>query len=322
MRFVDEAVILVEGGKGGDGCSSFRREKFVPRGGPDGGDGGRGGSVWVEGREGLVTLADFEYRRVYRAGRGGHGRGKEQHGRAGRSVVIPVPLGTDLYEAHTHKYLGSILEPGERFEVARGGRGGRGNARFKTPTRQAPRMAEPGAPGERRRLHLVLRLLAQVGLVGLPNSGKSTLLAQLTRARPRIAPYPFTTLSPNLGVWSDGERRITIVDLPGIIEGAHLGKGLGLKFLRHIERAKTLLLMVDLTAPDPLAHYRLIREELSRYNPELLTRSTAVLFNKLDIAPARLRYKLEIPSFYISALTGEGVAEVVNFLARVLDDHH
>lgn len=322
MKFVDEALILVEGGKGGDGCSSFRREKFVPRGGPDGGDGGKGGSVWVEGREGLETLADLEYHRFYRASRGGHGRGKEQHGRAGRSVVIPVPLGTDLYDADTHQYLGSILEPGQRLEVARGGRGGRGNSRFKTSTRQAPRIAEPGGPGERRRLHLVLRLLAQVGLVGLPNSGKSTLLAQLTRARPRIAPYPFTTLNPNLGVWSDGRRRITIVDLPGVIEGAHLGKGLGLKFLRHIERAKTLLLMVDLAAPDPLADYELIHEELSRYNPDLLTRSLGVVFNKLDIAPARPRYELDIPNFYISALTGEGVAEVINFLARVLDDQH
>jgi len=311
VKFVDEAVILVEGGRGGDGCISFRREKFVPRGGPDGGDGGDGGSVWITGDQSLESLADLEYRRVYRAGKGGHGRGKRQHGRKGDSLYIPVPLGTDVYEGD--RLLGEILKPGQRLLVAKGGKGGRGNARFATSINVAPKVCEKGKPGEKRELRLVLRILAEVGIVGFPNAGKSTLLKRITSARPKIAPYPFTTLTPNLGVVKDGFYRYTIADLPGIIEGAHKGRGLGDRFLRHIERTKVLVFLLDNSRDDPLKDYEELKQEIRLYNPEILKKPRIVVFNKIDLLPTTHPLK-EDSVLYISALKSIGIEEFLDKL--------
>lgn len=311
MKFVDEAVILVEGGRGGDGCISFRREKFVPRGGPDGGDGGDGGSVWITGDQSLESLADLEYRRVYKAGKGGHGRGKRQHGRKGDSLYIPVPLGTDVYEGD--RLLGEILKPGQRLLVAKGGKGGRGNARFATSINVAPKVCEKGKPGEKRELRLVLRILAEVGIVGFPNAGKSTLLKRITSARPKIAPYPFTTLTPNLGVVKDGFYRYTIADLPGIIEGAHKGRGLGDRFLRHIERTKVLVFLLDNSRDDPLKDYEELKQEIRLYNPEILKKPRIVVFNKIDLLPTTHPLK-EDSVLYISALKSIGIEEFLDKL--------
>jgi GTP-binding protein len=324
MKFVDEAVITVEAGKGGDGCMSFRREKYVPRGGPDGGGGGDGGSVFVVGSYHLETLADLEYRRTYRAERGRHGKGQDQHGKNGDSIIIPVPLGTDVWDAETGVLFGEVVKDGEKLTVAKGGDGGRGNARFKTATNVAPRTRELGQPGEKRRLRLVLRILADVGLVGLPNAGKSTLLSKITRARPRIGDYPFTTLSPNLGALRDdsaiipGGVRYTVADLPGIVEDAHKGKGLGLQFLRHIERTRLLVFVVDLTADQPLKDYERLNEEIRLYNPEILKKRQIVVFNKLDLVKKRPAFKLDQPTVFVSALTGAGVSELETLLNQEL----
>ncbi|MEO0081840.1 MAG: GTPase ObgE [candidate division WOR-3 bacterium] len=318
MRFVDEAVVRVKAGDGGAGCVSFRREKFVPKGGPDGGDGGDGGSVFLVGQEQLQTLADLEYRRNYQAGRGQHGMGKCRHGRKGADVEIPVPLGTDVFQVGLEKKLGEILEHGARLQVARGGRGGRGNARFATPTEQAPRKSEPGEPGEERELRLVLRLVADIGLVGLPNAGKSTLLSALTRARPKIASYPFTTLTPNLGVMRTKDYKFTIADMPGIIEGAHLGKGLGLGFLRHIERTRMIVFVVDASGPDPVADFRQLCRELAEYRPELLDRPRIVALNKSDLVRGQtVPAGFDAPVVLVSALRGDRVDEL-----RALIDRH
>jgi GTP-binding protein len=317
MRFVDEATIRVTAGSGGRGCVSFRREKYVPRGGPDGGDGGNGGSCYLKGNLNLATLADLEYHVTYKAARGQHGKGKNRHGAAGEDKVIPVPLGTDVYDEETEEQLGSVLEQGERLLVAKGGRGGRGNARFVTSTHQAPRELEEGEPGQRRRLKLILRLLADVGLVGFPNSGKSTLLKALTHAEPKIASYPFTTLTPNLGVLRDEWLSFTISDIPGIIQGAAQGKGLGLRFLRHIERTR-LLVFVLAADEEPVKAYRTLLEELASYNPELTERKRIVIVNKIDL----VEEKPSIPEeevLYISALKGDGLGEVRRRLTETID---
>lgn len=311
MKFVDEAVILVQAGKGGDGCISFRREKFVPRGGPDGGDGGDGGDVWIVGTQSLESLSDLEYRRLYKAKRGSHGRGKNQHGKNGDSVYIPVPLGTDVYAGDD--LLGEILKQGEKLLVAKGGRGGRGNARFASSTNVAPRIYEKGKSGEERHLKLVLRILAQVGIIGFPNAGKSTLLKRITSARPKIASYPFTTLSPNLGVVKNEFYRYTIADMPGIVEGAHKGKGLGYRFLRHIERTQVLVFLLDNSKDDPLKDYESLKREIELYNPEILRKTKLVVFNKIDLV-STLHPLREDSVFYISALRGDGVEE---FLKRL-----
>jgi len=306
VRFVDEVTIRVAAGSGGRGCVSFRREKFVPRGGPDGGDGGDGGSIYLVGNLHLATLADLAYHVSYRAGKGGNGKGKNMHGAKGKDAEIKVPLGTDAYDYDTGKLIGSVLEHGARLLVARGGRGGRGNARFATPTHQAPREHEEGKPGERRKLKLVLRLLADVGIIGLPNAGKSTLLKALTHAEPKIASYPFTTLSPNLGVLRDEWLSFTISDIPGIIEGAAQGKGLGLRFLRHIERTR-LLVFVLAADEDPANAYQTLLAELAAYNPELAERPRLIVVNKMDLVSKKSRIAGEKGILYISALKGDGI---------------
>ena len=281
---IDHAVITVRAGDGGNGCLSFRREKYVPRGGPDGGDGGRGGDVVLKADPQLTTLLDYHYRKDYRAERGQHGQGKKRTGASGQDTILRVPPGTVVRDADAGHFLGELVEPGDRCVVARGGRGGRGNAAFASPTHQAPREHEPGAPGEERRIELELKLIADVGLVGQPNAGKSTLLAALSAARPKIAEYPFTTLEPHLGVvgLSDG-RSFVLADIPGIIEGAHEGKGLGLRFLRHIERTRTLAFLIPVDAPDHQAEYELLRRELTEYSRELAQKPHCIVLSKADL---------------------------------------
>ncbi len=339
--FVDYVRIRVKGGDGGHGCVSFRREKFAPRGGPDGGDGGQGGDVWLEAVPGLATLIDVKYRPYIRAGRGGHGRGKNMSGRNGRDVTIALPLGTTVSDDEGP--LVDLTRPGQRFLAAAGGRGGRGNQHFATPTRQSPRHRTPGEPGQERALILELKLLADVGIIGLPNAGKSTLLKALTAATPRIAPYPFTTLHPNLGVMAlDGLATVTLADIPGLIEGASRGVGLGDRFLRHVERTR---LLVHLIAPEPealaaagldeaggreagrsaQAAYRLIRRELAQYSERLLAKPEIVTLNKVDLLPVPFRRALletladgGIEALPISALNAEGLEELRRRMAEAL----
>lgn len=319
MRFVDEVVISVRGGRGGRGCISFRREKFVPKGGPDGGDGGQGGSVILFGDNHLQTLADYLYRRRYQAKNGEHGKGKNRKGKDGEDVLLSVPLGTDVYNALTNEKLGEILKPNQRLVVAKGGRGGRGNTHFATPTNQAPRYSEPGEEGEERTLKLILRLIADIGFLGLPNAGKSTLLKALTGATPKIADYPFTTLTPNLGVLRTKDIQITVADMPGIISGAHEGKGLGLKFLRHIERTRMLIYVVDITTHQPERDYFQLRKEVMLYNREMLKRPAILVLNKIDLLqeqPPELA--VDIPKVLVSALYGIGIAELKQIIEKTL----
>jgi GTP-binding protein len=291
MRFIDEAVIEVEAGAGGNGCVSFRREKYVPKGGPDGGDGGDGGSVYVVADSGLKTLLDFRYRRHFKAGRGEHGKGKQMNGAKGEDVIIKVPCGTMLYDDESGELIADLVDGGDKVLVARGGKGGRGNMHFATPTVQAPRRAEAGKAGEKIRLRLELKLLADVGLIGRPNVGKSTLISAISAARPKIADYPFTTKSPVLGVVSTkGGDSFTVADIPGLIEGAHRGMGLGISFLKHIERTRLLAHLIDLSDPavqsDPLASYASIKDELKFFNPALGERREIIVFTKMDIPAA------------------------------------
>jgi GTP-binding protein len=282
--FVDRVVISVEAGTGGSGASSFRREKFAPMGGPDGGDGGRGGDVLVRGDANLATLLDYTYRDRWVAERGEHGMGANKTGRSGRDVVLPVPPGTVVRDAGTNELLGEVLASGEEIVIARGGRGGKGNAFFATSTRQAPREWQPGEEGEKRRVVLELKLIADVGLVGQPNAGKSTLLSVISAARPKIADYPFTTLSPNLGVVQLSDHRAFVVaDIPGIIEGAHEGRGLGLQFLRHIERTRILAFLVPIDSMDWQAEYDALRAEVRSYSAELAEKPHCVVFTKMDL---------------------------------------
>jgi GTPase len=284
--FLDYAEIDVKAGDGGPGASSFRREAFIPRGGPDGGDGGRGGDVVLRADGQLSTLMDFRYRRHYRAPSGERGSGSTSTGRSGETLVLRVPPGTMVREVESGDVLGDLLEEGDEVVVARGGKGGWGNARFATATNQAPRRADPGEPGEERRIALELKLIADVGLVGEPNAGKSTFLSAVSAATPKVADYPFTTLTPNLGVVQlGGSRSFVVADIPGIIEGAHEGKGLGHQFLRHIERTRTLALMVPADALEPQEEYDRLRAELERYSGELAARRHCVVFTKADLLP-------------------------------------
>ena len=316
--FIDRAVIYVKAGDGGNGVVSFRREKFIPKGGPDGGDGGHGGDVILVADEGLSTLLDFQHRRHFRAQRGGHGEGSNRTGRRGGSLVVPVPVGTIVRDGQTKDLLGDLVQHGQRLVVARGGRGGRGNARFATATRRVPRHAEPGGPGEERTVELELRLIADVGLVGFPNAGKSTLLRAVSAARPRVADYPFTTTEPYLGVVAvpDG-RSFVLADIPGLIEGASQGAGLGHTFLRHISRTTVLIHLVDLTAHDrdPVADFHTVNDELGRYDPVLKRRPMLVALNKIDALASRARAEeirraieaLGYTTCVISGATREGV---------------
>jgi GTP-binding protein len=330
MKFVDEVKIHAKAGDGGKGCLSFRREKYIPLGGPNGGDGGDGGNVCFVVDPGLGTLLDLRYRGHYNAGNGEPGRGKDQHGKKGETLTIRVPPGTLIYDDDTDELLADLIEPGDPLVLLRGGRGGMGNARFVSSTNRAPRKTQPGLPGERRTLRLQLKLLADVGLVGLPNAGKSTLIASVSAARPKIADYPFTTLVPNLGVVRYGNfQSFVMADIPGLIPGASEGHGLGIRFLRHIERTDLFLHLVDLSGMqegDPLDNFLAINRELEHYNPELLARPMVVVFTKLDITEVRERLpamredfaSLGYPTFAVSAVTGEGTAELVRFIGAEL----
>lgn len=325
---IDQAKVYVKGGDGGNGCVSFRREKFVPKGGPDGGDGGDGGSVIFVTDPGLSTLVDFRYRQHLRAERGGHGEGARRTGRSGADLVVRVPVGTIVRDAHTGDLLADLAAPGQRAVIAKGGRGGRGNARFATATRRAPRRAEPGSPGEERRVTLELQLLADVGLVGLPNAGKSTLLRRISAARPKVGPYPFTTTEPSLGAVElpDG-RSFVAADLPGLIEGAHAGAGLGHAFLRHVARTRVLVHVVDLAAgADPVAQVDTVRREIERYDARLMQRPMIIALNKIDLPDARVRLAAALEAtagaglavLGISGATGEGLDALLYAVADAL----
>lgn len=291
MKFIDEAKIEVWAGDGGNGCCSFRREKFIPKGGPDGGNGGRGGHVTARADSGLSTLMDVHYQKQFRAGRGEHGRGSNQFGAAGADVMMRLPVGTMVFDLETGELLADMTEPNQEVILARGGKGGRGNSCFVSSTHQAPREFETGTEGEHRILRLELKLLADVGLIGLPNAGKSTLISSISRARPKIADYPFTTLVPQLGVVSMGEgAAFTVADIPGLIEGAHDGHGLGIQFLRHVERTRVLLHLLDIqdpANPDPIHNYEMIRKELAAYSPALVQRPEIVVITKMDLPDVR-----------------------------------
>jgi GTP-binding protein len=329
MHFVDEAVIHVKAGNGGNGCVAFRREKFVPRGGPAGGDGGRGGHVILLADPSVKTLVDLHLQRTYKAENGQHGQGSNKHGADGKDLVIRVPVGTVVYDAETGELIADLVKAGQRVIVARGGRGGRGNAAFATPTRQTPVFAELGEPGEERTLRLELKLLADVGIIGYPNVGKSTLISRISAARPKIADYPFTTLVPNLGTVRVDNFSFVVADLPGLIEGAHRGVGLGHQFLRHAERTSLLLHMVDIAAVegrDPICDFETINEELRLYSPELAKKPQIVVANKIDLPNARENLQRCLPYwrergyevFAISALTGEGIEPLVYRMAELV----
>ncbi|HEY2292006.1 MAG TPA: GTPase ObgE [Thermoanaerobaculia bacterium] len=329
MIFLDEARIHVQAGRGGNGCMAFRREKYVPRGGPSGGDGGEGGSLYLVGRANRNTLYHLRFASLYAADRGRHGEGSNRAGKDGEDFEVEVPLGTVVYDEETGGTLGEILHDGERLRVAAGGRGGRGNARFATATNQAPRRADPGQEGEERHLRLELKLLADVGVIGLPNAGKSTLISVVSAARPKIADYPFTTLIPQLGVVAEGplSEPFVIADLPGLIAGAAQGAGLGIQFLRHIERCRVLLHLVDLSNPEGSAAEDLatVERELTGFNPELLERPRLIVGSKLDSAVPERREELRraaaergLPYREISSATNEGISGLISDLSRRL----
>ena len=334
MKFIDEAAITVTAGNGGRGCVSFRREKYVPRGGPDGGDGGDGGNVIIRATVRRRTLYQFRYQRIFKAKDGGHGQGRQKTGGKGDDLVIEVPVGTVITNADTGQSLCDCVEEGQVYIPAHGGIGGRGNARFKTSTNRAPRYAQPGTPGESLNLHLELKLLADIGIVGFPNAGKSTLLSRISSARPKIADYPFTTLTPILGVVNTGRGEpFVVADIPGLIEGAHAGVGLGIRFLKHVERSATLLHLVDASAIDPenpLGLYHSINNELRSFSGMLAEKSQVVALNKTDLPDAAHNAGLfekaakGLETFRISAATGEGVDVLMNALEakiRKNNDH-
>ncbi len=330
--FVDEVEFKVKGGDGGNGAVSFHREKFIDMGGPDGGDGGDGGSVILKVDEGLNTLSDFRYQSNYEAGRGGNGSGKNMHGKNGEDLILMVPPGTVVFDADTDRLLKDLTGADEEFVAAGGGKGGKGNTRFKKSTRKAPKFAEQGEPGEEKLIRLELKLLADVGLIGYPNVGKSTLISTVSEARPKIGSYHFTTLKPNLGVVSLGDyRSFVMADIPGLIEGAHKGIGLGDEFLRHIERTRLLIHMIDLSGlegREPLEDFEVINGELSKYSDRLAERPQIIALNKMDLPTARenldrVKKKLEddgYKAFPISAVTKEGVKDLINYTGELLDE--
>ena len=327
MKFIDEVKIRVIAGDGGRGCVSFRREKFVPRGGPSGGNGGGGGDVIAVADPQLTTLLDLRYQKLYKAARGQHGMGSDCHGHRGDDRIIKVPVGTMIRDGATGELIGDLQAAGERVTVARGGRGGKGNAHFVSSTNRSPRFAQPGEPGEERELDIELRLLADVGIIGLPNAGKSTLISVISSVRPKIADYPFTTLVPNLGVVGYDDKSFVVADIPGLIEGAHQGHGLGHKFLRHVTRTSLLIHLIDGSQIDPddsLKDWRTVNEELALFDPALAQKPQIVVINKIDLAEAREHaraFAKEIPERYrplylISAATTEGVQTLVQTVGR------
>jgi GTP-binding protein len=332
--FLDEVTITVSAGDGGDGAATFRREAHVPRGGPDGGDGGRGGSIYLKVDPGETMLRDYRFKHHFRAGSGGRGEGSKRHGKAGADLTLKVPPGTVVRDADSHDLLADLVSADQTIMVARGGRGGLGNVHFATATNRAPTHSQKGEPGIERRIQLELRLIADVGLVGLPNAGKSTTLKALSNAKPAIAPYPFTTLAPNLGMLDlsasdpNDERQVTVADMPGLIEGASGGAGLGHAFLRHVSRTRLIVHVVDLAAMDPERDYQVLRDELEAHDPQLLDKVSLVIGNKIDLpagqanraafAKKRARDKLEFVG--ISADTGDGIHELIKVLARLLPD--
>jgi len=334
MKFVDEAWIDVIAGDGGNGVASFRREKFIPRGGPDGGDGGRGGSIRMRADRNINTLVDYRYTRIHRAKRGENGRGADQFGKGAADVILRVPVGTVVIDGDTGETIADLRRDGAEAVVARGGKGGLGNLHFKSSTNRAPRQCTPGEPGEKRRLHLELKVLADVGLLGRPNAGKSTFIRAVSAARPKVADYPFTTLAPNLGVVrTDVARSFVIADIPGLIEGAAEGAGLGVRFLRHLQRTRLLLHIVDI-APldadnDPVRDAKAIVAELERFDPALAKKARWLVLNKLDLVPEEERekrmrafvkaYRWKGPVFAVSAINGDGCRELVYKIQEWLD---
>ncbi len=336
MRFVDEATIEVLAGDGGNGAASFRREKFVPRGGPDGGDGGRGGSVWVEADRNINTLIDYRYARIHRAKRGENGRGAECYGKGADDILLRVPVGTVLTDADSGEFIADLATHGARTLAAKGGKGGLGNIHFKSSTNRAPRQCTPGEKGEQRRIRFELKVLADVGLLGMPNAGKSTLIRAISAAKPKVADYPFTTLAPNLGVVrTDEGRSFVVADIPGLIEGAAEGAGLGHRFLRHLARTRILLHLVDIVPPDPEADpvkdAKAIVKELQHYDPALFDKPRWLVLNKLDLVPEEERaakvkafvkaFKWKGPVFAIAAVNGTGCRDLVWKLQDWLDAH-
>ncbi|MGE5841851.1 MAG: GTPase ObgE [Deltaproteobacteria bacterium] len=329
MGFIDEVLITVRSGDGGKGCVSFRREKFIPRGGPDGGNGGKGGSVFFRATERLATLIDFKYRRLFRAQNGDPGRGRDQTGRDGKDIVVEVPIGTLIYDENTGEEIADLVHDAQEVLVLEGGQGGKGNQHFATSTNRAPRMAQPGIAGLEKRLRLSLKSLADIGLIGLPNAGKSTLLSRLTTAKPKIAGYPFTTLTPNLGVMTlADEKKLTVADIPGLIEGASEGKGLGHRFLKHIERTRLLLHVMDITYSSNrslLEDFFVVRKELEDYHVNVAAKEQMVVLNKIDLYTPQHRdvrevqealTSLGLESYPVSALTGQGLKELKVVLYR------
>jgi GTP-binding protein len=332
MKFIDEAIIEVTSGDGGNGCVSFRREKYVPMGGPDGGDGGDGGSVIFRTKEGLTTLMDVRYRRHFKAERGGHGKGKQMTGRSGEDKIVHVPVGSVVFDAVSGEQLADLDRVEQDWVAAAGGRGGLGNMRFTTSTNQAPRKSTPGTKGEAKKLRIELKLLADVGLVGLPNAGKSTLISSVSNAKPKIADYPFTTKIPSLGlVNAAGGRNFVVADIPGLIEGASRGAGMGIQFLKHIERTKVILHLIDIsdhTHHDPVASYRDIRSELEAFNPEITARPEIVVLTKTDLTEVKdlaldvanlLMDAGAIEVMAVSAASHDGLDQLMNRVADVLD---
>jgi GTP-binding protein len=336
MKFVDEARIEVQAGRGGDGCASFRREKFIPKGGPDGGDGGRGGSVWAVADHNINTLIEYRYQRRIAAINGEHGRGSDCYGASGEDVELRLPVGTVVIDEETGHTLADLASSGQRALLAKGGAGGLGNLHFKSSTNRAPRQKTPGQPGEHRFLRLELKVLADVGLLGFPNAGKSTLIAAVSNARPKVADYPFTTLHPHLGVVRvDGNGSFVIADVPGLIEGAAEGAGLGHRFLRHLSRTRLLLHVIDIApidaGTDPVRQARALVAELKKFDPALARKPRWIVFNKIDLVDAarreqlasefRRRLRTRAPMFLVSAATGEGCRELMRAVNRHLVEH-
>ena len=328
MKFLDEAKVYVRSGAGGGGAVSFRREKYIEFGGPDGGDGGKGGDVWVEAVDGLNTLIDYRFAPHRRAKTGGHGMGRDRHGAGGDDVTLPVPVGTEVLAEDRETVLADLTELGQRVMLLKGGNGGHGNARFKTSTNRAPRNANPGLPGDEMWVWLRLKLIADAGLVGLPNAGKSTLLAATSAARPKIADYPFTTLHPNLGVVGVDETEFVLADIPGLIEGAADGAGIGDRFLGHIERCRVLIHLIDIAGDDPVAAMRVVEQELEAYEEDLTGKPRLVALNKVDLADEELAegFAMELREagadrvFPISGATGEGIEELLDAVLAYLPE--